>query len=114
MESFEDKNEQKIIDNLTKKAVLNVFNRRFKLDELENIVKQFNSGLSVETSDALSAKSYARYIKDIPGLPKVVKRMTDSEAPETIASIVEFIFEGLHLNKRLNKINVNGKTMYRQ
>jgi len=114
MESFEDKNEQKIIDNLTKKAVLNVFNRRFKLDELENIVKQFNSGLSVETSDAMSARSYMRYMKDIPGLPKMVKKMTDSEAPETIASIVEFIFEGLHLNKRLNKIKVDGKTIYRQ
>jgi magnesium chelatase subunit I len=29
------------------------------------------------------------------------------------ASVVEFILEGLHLNKRLNKDKVGGKVQYR-
>ena len=33
-------------------------------------------------------------------------------APETAAA-VEFILEGLHLNKRLNKDKVGGKSQYR-
>jgi magnesium chelatase subunit I len=113
MEGFEDKNEQKIINDLIRKATLNVFNRYFRAEELENIVKQFNGGFSVETSDNMSAKSYVRYIKEIPGLPKVVKKMTNAETPEIMASIMEFVLEGLHLNKRLNKTKIEGKTVYR-
>jgi magnesium chelatase subunit I len=113
MEGFEDKNEQKIIDDLTKKAVLAVFNRYFQFDELEPVVKQFDGGFSVEASDTMSARSYVRYIKEIPGLAKAIKKMTDTETPETLASITEFILEGLHLTKRLNKTKVEGKTVYR-
>ena len=113
MEGFEDKNEQKIIDDLTKKAVLAVFNRYFQFDELEPIAKQFDGGFSVETSDVMSARSYVRYIKEIPGLAKAIKKMTDTETPETLASIMEFILEGLHLTKRLNKTKVEGKNVYR-
>ena len=111
-EGFEEKSEQKIIDDLTKKAVLTVFNRYFHFDELEPIVEKFNGGFNVETSDNMSAQSYVRYMKEIPGMAKVVKKMTDTETPETIASIVEFILEGAHLNKRLNKTKVKGKTVY--
>jgi magnesium chelatase subunit I len=111
-EGFEEKNEQKIIDDLTKKAVLTIFNRYFHFDELELIVKKFNGGFSVETSDNMSAKSYLRYVKEIPGMAKAVKKMTDTETPETMASILEFILEGAHLNKRLNKTKVEGKTVY--
>jgi magnesium chelatase subunit I len=114
MEGFEEKNEQKIIDDLTKKAVLVVFNKYFQFDELEPIIKQFNSGFNVETSDNMSAKSYARYVKEIPGMAKAVKKMTDTETPEIMASVVEFILEGAHLNKRLNKTKVEGKTVYKR
>jgi len=38
----------------------------------------------------------------------------DSERPEAIASAVEFILEGLHVNKRLNKTRMEGKTVYRR
>jgi magnesium chelatase subunit I len=114
IEGFEDKNEQKIIDDFTRKAVLAVFNQYFQFDELEPIVRQFNGGFSVETSDTLSSRSYVRYVKEIPGLAKAVKKMTDAEAPENLASVVEFIFEGLHLNKRLNKTKVEGKVVYKK
>jgi magnesium chelatase subunit I len=113
LEGFEEKNEQKIIDDLTKKAVLAVFNKYFQFDELEPIVKQFNGGFNVETADNMSARSYSRYVKEIPGMAKAVKKMTDAETPETLASVVEFILEGAHLNKRLNKTKVAGKTVYK-
>ena len=113
MEGFEDKNEQKIIGDLTKRAVLTVFNRYFQFEELDPIVNQFNGGFNVETSDSMNAKSYVCYLKEIPGMAKAVKKMTDAETPEIIASVVEFILEGAHLNKRLNKTKVEGKTVYR-
>jgi magnesium chelatase subunit I len=113
MEGFEDKNEQKIIDNLIKNALLIVFNRYFQFIELDPVVKQFNGGFNVETSDTMAAKAYTRYLKEIPGMAKAVKKITDTEAPEIIASAIEFILEGAHLNKRLNKTRVEGKTIYR-
>ncbi|MFC1958821.1 hypothetical protein ACFLV6_02785 [Chloroflexota bacterium] len=62
----------------------------------------------------MSAKSYIRNIKEMIGLAGVTKVVADSERPEAIAAAVEFILEGLHLNKRLNKTKSAGKTVYRR
>ncbi len=113
LESFEDTKEDKVIDDLIKKAVLSVFNRYYKLNELEGIVAQFSGGFSVGVSDTMDAKSYVHIVKEMVGLTTAVKRVNDSERPEAIASAVEFILEGLHLNKRLNKTRIEGKTVYR-
>jgi magnesium chelatase subunit I len=43
-----------------------------------------------------------------------VKAIDESERPETVASAIEFILEGLHLNRRLNRSRVAGKTVYRR
>jgi magnesium chelatase subunit I len=114
LESLEDAKEDKLIDDLTKKAVLAVFNRYYQSPKMEEIVAQFSGGFSVEASDTMSAKSYVRNVKEIMGLAKAVKIVDDSERPETVASAVEFILEGLHLNKRLNKSRLEGKTVYRR
>lgn len=113
LESLEDSKEEKIIDDLTRKAVLTVFNRHFQLPRLEEIVTQFSGGFSTETSDMMSAKSYVRNVREVVGLAAVVKIVDDSERPEAIASAVEFILEGLHLNRKLNKDKIKGKTVYR-
>jgi len=114
LESFEETKEEKVIDDLIKKAVLNVFNRYYQVAKLEGVVAQFSGGFSVEVSDMKNAKSYMHNIKEMMGLTNVVKVVADSERPETIAAAVEFVLEGLHLNKRLNKARVDGKTVYRR
>jgi magnesium chelatase subunit I len=114
LESFEETKEEKVIDDLIKKAVLNVFNRYYQVAKLEGIVAQFSGGFNVEVSDMRSAKSYMHNIKEMMGLTNVVKVVADSERPEAIAAAVEFVLEGLHLNKRLNKVRVDGKTVYRR
>lgn len=114
LESFEDTKEDKIVDDLTKKAVFNVFNRYFKSPQLEPIVTQFNAGYSVEISDTMSAKGYVRNVKEMVGLTEAIKALNESERPEAIAAAMEFVLEGLHLNKRLNKSKSEGKTVYRR
>ncbi len=114
LESFEETKEDKVIDDLIKKAVLNVFNRYYEVNQLEEIVAPFSDGLSVEVSATMSARSYMRNVKEIVGLAGAVRKVNDSERPEAIASAVEFILEGLHLNKRLNKASTGGKTVYRR
>ena len=114
LESFEETKEDKVIDDLIKKAVLNVFNRYYDVNQLEEIVAQFSGGLSVEVSATMNARFYVRNVKEIAGLAGAVRKVDDSERPEAIASAVEFILEGLHLNKRLNKAKSGGKTVYRR
>ncbi len=114
LESFEETKEEKVIDDLIKRAVLNVFNRYYKAHNLEDLVAQFSGGFSVEVSDTMGAKSYVRNVKEMVGLADVIKVVGDSERPESIASAVEFVLEGLHLNRRLNKTQSEGKTVYRR
>ena len=113
LESFEDTKEDKIIDDLVKKGVLNVFNRYYRVQDLDQVVMKFSAGFSVEVSGMKSARSYMTNLKAIEGLAGMVEMVNDSERPETVASAVEFILEGLHLNKRLNKSSLEGKTVYR-
>lgn len=114
LESVEDTQDDKIIEDLLKKAILNVFNRNYRLNQLESIVEQFSGGFSVEISDTMSGKSYVRNVKEIVGLSEVIKVVNDSTKPEAIASAMEFILEGLHVNKRLNKSRSDGKIVYRR
>jgi len=114
LEGFEETRESKIIDDLTKKAVQNVFNRYYKLADLETLVDQFIEGFSVEVSDTMKAKSYIRNVKEVLGLAEAISMITDSERPEAVASAAEFVLEGLHVNKRLNKTKSEGKTIYRR
>ncbi len=113
LEGFEEAREGKIIDDLVKKAVLNVFNRYYRLSEMEPLTSQFNEGFSVEVSDMMKSNVYVRNVKEIIGLAEVIRVITDSERPEVIASATEFVLEGLHVNKRLNKTKSEGKTIYR-
>ena len=114
LESFEDTKEDKILDELTRKAVLAVFNRYYQVLRLEEIVAQFAAGLNVEVSEMMPAKLYLKNFKDITGLAAAVKNVDKSERPETIASAVELILEGLHLSKRLNRSKLEGRTVYRR
>jgi magnesium chelatase subunit I len=114
LEGFEEAKEGKIIDDLSRKAVFNVFNRRLQVLNLEPIIAQFTEGISVEAGDMMPSKNYMRITKEINGLLDVVKKIADTERPEVVASATEFILEGLHVNKRLNKTKTEGKVMYRR
>lgn len=114
LESFEETKEEKIIDDLIKKAVLDTFNDYYHVSDLEELIEQFTGGFSVTVSDMMPARSYISNAKEMIGLLKVVKTVTESERPEEVAAAIEFILEGLHLNKRLNKSTIKGKTVYRR
>jgi magnesium chelatase subunit I len=114
LESFEETKEEKVIDDLIKKAVLEVFNNYYRVADLEELIDQFSGGFSVTVSDMMPARSYISGAKEMMGLLSVVKTVTRSERPEEVAAAIEFVLEGLHLNRRLNKSTVKGKTVYRR
>ena len=102
LETFEEGRESKIMEELSKKAVLNVFGRYFDVSSLESIIQAFNEGAEVETSSELPSSAYLQAVKEVDGLDGAVKRLGVGNRPEAIASAAEFILEGLHLNRKLN------------
>jgi magnesium chelatase subunit I len=112
-ETVEDGKEEQILDKLIQGAVLAVFNRYYNVSDFDDVVTRFKSGISVEVGDMMPAANYERIVKQVEGLPaEIAKIEAKPSAPQT-ASIVEFILEGLHLNKRLNKDRVGARTQYR-
>jgi magnesium chelatase subunit I len=111
-ETVEEGREDQIIEKLIQGAVVAVFNRTFNLGELETVVTKFKSGAAVEVGDMVPSSDYARLIQVVDGLPTALEKL-QAKSPAESAAGVEFILEGLHLNKRLNKDRVGGKTQYR-
>ena len=114
LETVEEGKDEQIIERLIQGAVVAVFNRTCSDAALEGIVEAFKSGLSVETGEALESGQYQRLLRDIDGLKPVVDAVTQGDTrPAVQASAVEFVLEGLHLNKRLNKDTLPGQARYR-
>ena len=112
-ETVEDGKEEQIIEKLIQGAVVAVFNRYFNVVDLEDIVTRFKAGLNAEVSDTMPSESYVKLMESIAGFDRSVATLDPGENPARIASAVEFILEGLHLNKRLNKDRIGAKAQYR-
>ncbi len=112
LETVEDGREDQIIEKLIQGAVVAVFNRNFNVGELEEVVARFKSGISVEVSDSQPSAEYARIVRQVDGLDRAVQKLGGG-SPAQEAAAAEFVLEGLHLNKRLNKDRVAGKAQYR-
>ena len=95
--------EERVVDRLLTRAVHNVFGRHVELDELDELVEAFERGLSFSTGERQSLDNYARRLPELPGLAAAVRRLGADGDPAATASAVEFVLEGLHLNRRLNK-----------
>ncbi|MBN9493396.1 magnesium chelatase [bacterium] len=112
-ETVEDGREDQIIDKLIQGAVVAVFNRVYNLGELELVVNRFKAGTAAEVGDMVPSAQYAELATQVEGLKAAVQKVNADATPAETAAAVEFIFEGLHLNKRLNKDRVGGRTQYR-
>jgi magnesium chelatase subunit I len=113
LETVEDGKEEQILEKLIQGAIVTTFNRYFTVAELEDIVTRFKAGTAVEVSDSMPSAEYARIVKQVDGLASAIKKLNLDDDPATLASSVEFVLEGLHLNKRLNKDKIAGRAQYR-
>ena len=116
----DDAPEERIVERLITKALFTTFGRIVDLDELDDVVLSFEDGLVVETGDRVPSRDYVGWMAEIPGLHQAVRRLgafdvTDgAEEPAVVASAVEFILEGLHLSRRINKDRSGAGTVYRR
>ena len=114
LESLSDEiPEERVVDRLLARAIHDVFGRRVDLASLQEVVEAFESGLVIRTGESVPSRDYVRWIRETPGMPEAVGRLGVGESPAAVASGVEFLLEGLHLHRRLNKDRASTGGLYR-
>ena len=68
---------------------------------------------AASTGAELPAKEYVGTLKKFDGFSDALARLKVGEDQGVIASAMEFVLEGLHLNRRLNRDKVDGGFRYR-
>jgi magnesium chelatase subunit I len=112
LEAMGEVREDQIIDKLIQGAVGAAFNRHFSVRQFERLVQAFDNGLSVEASDLMPAMDYVHQLSHLDGMNEAVDKLGVGGNPAAVASAVEFVLEGLHLNRRLNKDGGSGPARY--
>jgi magnesium chelatase subunit I len=113
IETLEDGREGQVLERIVKAATLEVFRARVRPERLGSIVAAFEDGLVVHTGEDVPSSAYADVLPQLPGLSAVLQDLQIGESPAAVASAIEFVLEGLHLTKRLNKDAVAGRAVFR-
>jgi magnesium chelatase subunit I len=114
IESLDEGRDEQIIDHLLKSAVLTVFRERCPIERLQGVIAAFDGGSVVHAGEDVPSADYARLVREIAALRRPVAELTGGdESPAEVAAAVEFVLEGLHLSKRLNKDGTGARATYR-
>ena len=109
-EAMEEGQEDKITARLLAASVKAVFDRSLDVNELESVVLAFNEGVRVETAENASAADYEAIADRLEGLGAVLDGL--AAAPAARPSALEFVLEGLHLHRLLNKVSGGGRATF--
>ena len=113
-ETTEDGRESAILENIVKTAVLQVFKQRVTGEKIREVVEAFDGGVVLHAGEDVESVAYGAMFTDIPALRELVAQIVGADAtPSVVASAVEFVLEGLHLSKRLNKDSTGSRATYR-
>ncbi|MGH0032238.1 MAG: sigma 54-interacting transcriptional regulator [Myxococcota bacterium] len=107
-----ERTETDIVRDLTRRAVRSVFDERCTVDELAAVTEAFESGWNVEVSAAMPSQEVLAGLDQLAGLRDAAVALAGGESPALVASAVEFLLEGLHLQNRLNKTERDQQARY--
>jgi magnesium chelatase subunit I len=110
LDSVGEGSEEKILDKLVQRAVLNVFNRHLNIAEMQELVQSFDRGLHIEVAPDMPSLEYMAQASEVAGLSPAISRLGAMGNPASVASAMEFVLEGLHLSRKLNKDRTQGST----
>ncbi len=115
IETLDEGRDEAVVAGLFSAAVLTVFRRRVPPHTVADLVAAFDDGRVVHTGDDLASSGYVELVASVPALRSAVSALDGAlDSPAAVASAVEFLLEGLHLSKRLNKdVATGGRAVYR-
>ncbi|MFQ5964257.1 MAG: AAA family ATPase [Candidatus Scalinduaceae bacterium] len=120
--TMDDEREDAILQKIIRKAVKNVFNQFFKIDMYQEEIKSLNDK-TIYVSDEMPLAEYDKLMNDNKEIKKMVlelnSKMRDDIigkeiTPQMVAPLIEFLLDGLHANKKLNKDELGGKATYKR
>ncbi len=114
-EMGEEGRELEVVGHLLRLATAATFRDRVAGSDLTGFTAHFEDGSTVETGDLVPAGTLLEQIGTVPGLAQVLDRVgvdEESVSPGQVAAAVEFVLEGLHLTRRLSKVEADGQTIY--
>ena len=121
--SEEDGQEDRVIDKFVGEAVKNIFESYFDVKTFRTLVEWFEAGNTILVGDQSPSSEYGKKLAAAPVLKKEAIQLMDKTRPEDLppngdeamlASAVEFILEGLHVENRLNKNRKAGQIAYKR
>src|SRR6204780_3157394 len=117
VDAMEEGHEDEVVAQLVAAATLAVFRRRVTLDDPQAIVAAFHDQVVVHVGDDLPSAAYLAVLADVPELEPPTRKLAgpeaaEAESPALMASALEFLLEGLHLTKRLNKDASGARALY--
>ena len=113
LETVEEGREGKLIAGLIDLAVLSIFEKQFKVEEFDAVLAKFDEGLIVDVGPDVPNFVYVEQLKSVPEFAELTKRVSWGNEPPEIASVTEFVLEGLHLNCKLSREATGDKVQYR-
>lgn len=114
IESLDDGREGAILEQLMRSAVLTVFKQRVRTDAVRDIVGAFEEGAIAHTGEDVPSAQLVTLLEQVPSLRSVVAELAGDQASAAAeAAAIEFVLEGLHLSKRLNKDASGVQAVYR-
>jgi magnesium chelatase subunit I len=113
-EMGEEGREAEVVHHLLRVAVAETFRERLGGLDLSGFATVFAEGATVETGDLVPARELLGQLGTIAGLSKVLDRLdlSDDADPGHVGSAVELVLEGMHLTRRIDKQQVEGRTVY--
>ena len=113
-EMGEEGREIDVVEHLLRVAAADTFRDRLRGLDLSGFTDLFAEGETVETGVLVAASDLLAQLGTVPGLGKVLDRLglgDDSDVGH-VASAAEFVLEGLHLTRRIDKDTIDGRTVY--
>ena len=114
-EVSEEGNERQVLVHLLRRAQVETFRAHLAASDLPALTARFDEGLTVHSGDLVPARELLDQVGPLPGLAQVMTRLGIDEGAETpglAAGALEFAMEGLFLNRRISKDEVDGATVY--
>ncbi|MBS1846640.1 MAG: sigma 54-interacting transcriptional regulator [Actinobacteria bacterium] len=103
-----------VFAHLVSSAVLTVFKARLDLGAIAEVVDTFDDGSIVSVGDDVSVSEYVSLVATHKALAEAIDPLTTAGSSDAVrASAVEFVLEGLHLSRRLNKDSDGFRADYR-
>ncbi len=116
-DSLDGDRDHEIFASLVSMATLDVFRSLLRPEQLTPLVASFDEGgRSLQVGASMTDANYLGYLEEVPELRGVLLQLgfdeSDLSEGPLVASGIEFVLEGLHLARRLNKYDENAEILY--